>query len=171
MENSLLVPLLPTTPLGSMVSSTMTELDPSVSPAGDAFEAAYQLPPGFPEEFRALHREILTRLRNEARAVPMNTNMLMLIERMTHFYVAMKIREADAEVAFSLKEQKEMLDFWLKMVVEFNKGIASSESKSRTTLLVEVQNVLRNSLKKVKDQKLARDLSMEWNEEFARIDI
>jgi hypothetical protein len=101
----------------------------------------------------------------------MNTNMLMLIERMTHFYVAMKIREAEADVPFSLKEQKEMLDFWLKMVVEFNKGIAASESKARTTLLVEVQNVLRQSLKRVKDPELRRELASEWNEEFARIDI
>jgi hypothetical protein len=148
-----------------------TETDPTLAPVGDAFEAAYQLPAGFPEEFRALHAEILTRLRNESRAVPMNTNMLMLIERMTHFYVAMKIREAEADVPFSLKEQKEMLDFWLKMVVEFNKGIAASESKARTTLLVEVQNVLRQSLKRVKDPELRRELASEWNEEFARIDI
>jgi hypothetical protein len=149
----------------------MTELDPTIQPVGEAFEAAYRLPEHFPEDFRALHTEILTRLRNEARAVPMSTNMLMLIERMTHFYVAMKIREADSEVPFSLKEQKEMLDFWLKMVVEFNKGIASSESKARTTLLVEVQNVLRQSLKKVHDPEVRRALSIEWNEEFARIDI
>jgi len=149
----------------------MTELDPTLPSVGEAFEAAYRLPESFPDEFRALHEEIITRLRNEARAVPMSTNMYMLIERMTHFYVAMKIREADADTPFSLKEQKEMLDFWLKMVVEFNKGIASSESKTRTTLLVEIQNVLRQSLKKVKDPEVRRALSQEWNEEFARIDI
>jgi hypothetical protein len=149
----------------------MTELDPTVPPAGDAFEAAYRLPENFPEQWRALHEEIITRLRNESRAVSMSTNMFMLIERMAYFYVGMKIREADSEVPFSLKEQKEMLDFWLKMHAEFNKGIASTESKSRTTLLVEVQNVLRQSMKLIKDPLEKQQVNQFLNEEFARIDV
>ena len=138
---------------------------------GDAFEAAFALPDNLPQNLRDLHAEILASLRNEARAVSMQTTQKMLMERMTYFYVAMKWRELEAEVPMSLKEQKEMLDFWLKMIVEFNKLLTASESKSRTTLLVEVQNVLRQSLKKIQDPELRRDLAMEWNEEFARIDI
>lgn len=149
----------------------MTELDPDLKPIGDAFEAAFALPPNLPESLKELHAEILTSLRNEAKTVSMQTTQKMLMERIAYFYVAMKWREIDAEIPMSLKENKEMLDFWLKMLVEFNKLLVASESKSRTTLLVEVQNVLRQSLKKVPDPELRRDLAMEWNEEFARIDI
>lgn len=153
------------------IVTSMTELDPTIPPLGEAFEAAYTLPGDFPESLRVLHTEILTRLRNESRAVPMNTVQTMLVERMAYFYVAMKYREMTAEIPFSLKEQKEMSDFWLKMTDVFLKGIATSESKSRTTLLVEVQNILRQSLKKVPDAELKRVLAQEWNAEFARIDI
>lgn len=148
----------------------MTDIDPDLAPDGDAFAAAYELPEGFPDSLRELHTEILNRMRNESRAVPMNTVQRMLVERIAYFYVAMKHRETQAEVSFSLKEQKEMLDFWLKMTVEFNRLLSTSQDKARTTLLVEVQNVLRNSLKKVPDAELRQALALEWNNEFARID-
>lgn len=151
----------------------MTELDPDVQPGGDAFEAAYNLPADFPENMKALHTEILTKLRNEARAIPMSTTMYMLIERMTHFYVAMKVRESQSDTPFSLKEQKEMLDFWLKMLVEFNKNVAAASDRAKSSLLLEVQNVLKSSLKLVrkKDPELAKELGLTWSEDFARMDI
>lgn len=149
----------------------MTELDPDVAPAGEAFEAAYNLPSSFPADMRALHTEILTSLRNESRALPMSTSLRMLTERMAYFYVAMKWRESDADSPLGLKEQKEMLDFWLKIMVEFNKLINASQDKARTTLLVEIQNILRQSLKNVSVPDDRKKLAREWSEEFARINV
>lgn len=147
----------------------MTVLDPDLAPTGEALEGAFALPDHLPEEYHALHTEILNRLRNEARAVSMSTVQTLIMERIAYFYVVMKYKESTSEIG--LKEQKEMLDFWLKTTTEFNKMLQASESKSRTTLLVEVQNVLRGSLKHVKDPDTARLLSQQWSEEFARIDI
>lgn len=149
----------------------MTDLDPDLPPEEDSFSAAYALPGDLPEGLRKLHGDILVQLRNESRAVPMNTIQKMLVERIAYFYVAMKYRETVSEIPMSLKETKEMNDFWLKMTVEFNRLLSASQDKARTTLLVEVQNVLRNSLKNITDPELKRLLSQEWSAEFARIDI
>lgn len=146
----------------------MTELDPDLAPVGDALATAWKLPDEFPAEYHTLHQEVLTRLRNEARAVSMSTVQSLIMERIAYFYVAMKYKESTSEIG--LKEQKEMLDFWLKTTTEFNRMLQASENKSKTTFLVEIHNILRNSLKQVPDPEIRRLLSSTWNEEFARID-
>lgn len=148
--------------------STMTELDPDLPADGDALEAAFELPEDLPKKYHDLHTEILTRLRNEARTVSMNMVQTLIMERIAYFFVIMKFKESTSEIG--LKEQKETLEFWLKTSVEFNRMLQASEAKSRTTYLVEIQNILRHSLKKVSDPETRRALAMEWNEEFARID-
>lgn len=153
----------------------MTALDPDIAPVGDALAAAFTLPDYLPPEYHALYHEVLTRLRNEARGISMTTAQTLIMERISYFYVVMKYKEASGELG--LKEQKETLDFWLKTTIEFNRMLTASENKSNTTFLVELQNILRNSLKvldgvdltKVSATELKQRLNVNWNEEFARI--
>lgn len=147
-----------------------TELHPDLQPDSEFYSPLYQLPDEIPENLREIHGDLITRMRNEARAVPMGVIQTLLMERIAFFYIAMKWRELSADNRLSLKEQKEYLDFFVKMTSEFNKLITSSESKSRTALLIEIQNILRSSLKEVPDLELKRKLNSIWSEEFARID-
>lgn len=149
----------------------MTELDLDLEPTGDAFEAAYALPADLPDDLRALHAEIITALRNESRAVSVGTNVKMLVERMAYFYIAMKYRELTAAEPLSLKEQKEMLDFWLKIHSEYNRLITSAESKSRVALLESVMEVLRDSLSEIEDPEKQMALQATWRKRFGELGI
>lgn len=149
----------------------MTELHPDLREEGDElFEQLSSLPAEIPESLRAIHSELIVRMRNEARAVSMSTIQRMLMERIAYFYIAMKWRETASPEPLSLKEQKEMLDFWIKMTTEFNKLLNATESKSRSTLLAEVELILRESAKKLEDPEKRRELTNYWSAEFARID-
>lgn len=149
----------------------MTELDLDL-PSDDAFDTAYELPEEFPEDIRALHTEIITRLRNESRAVSVGTNIQMLIERMAYFYVWQKNAELHP-VAEPLtgKELMELTKFWLAMHAEYNKLITSAESKSRIALLESVQDILSASLSKVTDPEQKRELLAVWSERFEELGI
>jgi hypothetical protein len=146
----------------------MTELDPDLPPIDDALAAAFTLPAGTDNHWVELHEEIVTRMRNESRAVPMGTVQHLLLSNIAWFFVSMKMR---ADEGMPLKEQKEMMDAWLKMTIEFNRLLTASQDKARTTILVEVQNVLRQGLKIVKDPVEKQTFSQYLNEEFARLDI
>lgn len=149
----------------------MTELHPDLrDESDDIFVELSRLPAEIPENLRAIHADLIVRMRNEARAVSMSTIQRLLMERIAYFYIAMKWRETDAETPLSLKEQKEMLDFWIKMTNEFNKLLNATESKSRSTLLAEVELILRESAKKLEDPEKRRELTNYWSAEFARID-
>lgn len=149
----------------------MTALAPDVRPLDNTLEAALALPEEVPEDLRAMHDELMTRMRNEARTVSMGTIQLLLIDRITYWFTMMKLGERNRET--SIREAKDMLDFWLKATTEFNRMLQASESKSRTTVLVEVQNILRHSAKEIAKESpsLAQSVTMYWNEEFARIDL
>lgn len=149
----------------------MTELDLDLEPNGDAFEAAYALPEDLPDNLRALHAEIIVTLRNESRAVSVGMNVKMLVERMAYFYVAMKYRELNAAEPMSLKEQKEMLDFWLKIHDQYNKLITSAEGKSRIALLSTVMDILRESLNEIDDPEQRVALQTNWQSRFAEIGL
>lgn len=152
-----------------MVCSMSVELDPDIEDPRNALAAAFTLPEDISPELAVLHNDIVTKLTNEARSLPMNTIQRLLLERIAYFYIAMKQKELTT--GFSMREQKEMMTFWLSMTQEFNKLLSASNDKARTTLLVEIKNVLVQSLHAVKDPDERRILSRTWNEMFAEMDL
>ncbi len=152
----------------------MTELDIDLQPNGEGFDAAFRLPNDFPEDLRALHTEMITRMRNESRAVSAGTNVLVLIERMTWFYVSMKRQELYPETGeeLSLADLQKLNDFWLKMHAEYNKLITSAESRSRVAMLMAVQEILADSLEHLEDQpEKQRALQEMWAARFHELGV
>lgn len=157
----------------SILLSDMTELDLDLS-TDDAFErTAYRLPDDIPVDMRALHKEIITRLRNESRAVSVGTNIQILIERMAWFYIWMKNAELHPEGdPLTAKELMELNKFWLAMHSEYNKLITSAESKSRIALLQSVQDILRSSLALLDEQPEKKlQLQESWRAQFEELGL
>lgn len=149
----------------------MTELDPDLTPDSVPFEAAYAFPSGVDERWRPFYEETITRMRNESRILPMGTVQRLLLGEVA--YLALILRAGEVDGGLSQSELMKIRDQYTKLTIEFNRMLTSSTDKARTVLLVEVKNVLVNSLRKIKglDPDLARDLNREWNEEFAQLDI
>jgi hypothetical protein len=148
----------------------MTELDLDLQPNGDSFDAVFRLPETFPEDLRAVHTEMITRMRNESRAVSAGTNVLILIERMAWFYVQMKYSELYGE-PLSLKELKEVNDFWLKMHSEYNKLITSAESRSRIAMLEAIQDVVSGIIGKIDDPAKKYEAQSQLRAEFEKLGV
>jgi hypothetical protein len=150
-----------------------TELDLDLQPAGDAFETVFRLPDEMPDDIRAMHSEMITRMRNESRAVSAGTNVLILIERMAWFYASMKNQELHpTDEPLSMTKLKELSEFWLKMHAEYNRLITSAESRSRLALLEAVQEMLDDSLVALNNEpEKQQKLRMAWAAGFEKLGL
>lgn len=144
---------------------------PMDAPPLDGLAAAFRLPPEIAENetYAALHTEIVDRLRREAAGLPMKTVQNLLIERIAYFYVAMKMREDTGEG--SLREQKELLTFWLSMTQEFNRLLEKNTEKLRDEMVLKVQNILKEALPLVQDVEDRKALRRELSAKFAENEL
>jgi hypothetical protein len=137
----------------------------------DGLAPAFRLPPHIAEneEYVALHREIVTRLRREAAGLPMNTVQQLLLERIAANYVTIKWKEDRAEFVRA-NEQKDYNTFWLSMTVEFNKQMRESDDKLRQAMLAEVMKVTQDAMEIIPDKTVRQAVRRKLSEDFAHID-
>lgn len=136
----------------------------------DGLATAFELPESISEDatLLSLHTEIVMRLRREASGLPMKTVQNLLIERIAYFYVAMKQKEREG---ISLREQKEILAFWLSMTQEFNRLLEKNTDKLLDEMIMKVQDILKEALPIVSDVPERQKLRRELSERFAEMQL
>jgi hypothetical protein len=114
-------------------------------------DAAFELPDVVEDvRLRALYEVLVSRMRDEARHLPMNTVQMLLIERIATNYIVLKAKERGELGGFThTSVQKEYNTFWLTMTAEFNRMLGKGEiaTGDRKALLKEVQTIIVNTVK------------------------
>lgn len=141
--------------------------DPLDSAPDDAFDAAFQLPEVIVNDasLRALHAEIVTRLRREAAGLPMSTVQNLILERLATLYVWIKYKERTG--GFTDNQQKEFNKDWLDLAREFNKLLMAHQDKLREAMLIELQSIVIEGSKLIKDDEDRRQFRLFLSEKFA----
>lgn len=133
------------------------ELDAAPS---DGLDRAFRLPAFIreDEELSSLYVETVARLREEAKGIPMNTVQRLLMERIATFYVTIKYRE-DTDTWAGATQQKDFNTYWLSLTSEFNTILQKNDDSLRQAMLLEIQSVVMDSLKRItspEDRKAVR---------------
>lgn len=136
----------------------------------DGLARAFRLPSFIreDEELVALYDETVARLREEAKGIPMNTVQSLLMERIATFYVTIKWREDNNEWA-GVSQQKDFNTYWLALTSEFNTILQKNDDSLRQAMLLEIQSVVLESLKTIKDPDDRRSVRLAISEGLASI--
>jgi hypothetical protein len=143
----------------------------------DDLDAAFELPDVIEDtKLRSLYEVLVSRMRNEAKNLPMNTVQQLLIERIAFNYIVMRSRERGELGGFATAAiQKDYNTFWLTMTAEFNKMLSKTETLSgaeRKTLMREVQQLILQTVNaSVNDPKTRSDLLVNMAAAFENVKI
>lgn len=150
----------------------MTDQQTELEPAQEGLEWAFHLPADAPEQYHALHREIVARLKSEAAGFPMNTIQTLLLERIAYTYTVIRMKEDGVTQRFiRANEAKDYNSFWMSMTQEFNKLLASGQDKLREVLLLQVKGVVDDAVNSVEDATTRKKLRLALSEGFAKINL
>ena len=117
-------------------------------PPLDDLDAAFELSDTVTDEkLRGLYEVLVSKMRNEAKSLPMTTVQTLLIERIATNYVMLKAREKGANGGFtSASAQQQYNNFWLSMTQEFNRMLGKSpeplNGNDRKAFLREIQQII-----------------------------
>lgn len=138
-------------------------------PAQSLDDLIFQAPENMDERWQAVHQEIVSRLRQEAAGLPMQTVHKLLLERLANYYVTMRMRETETTVTAS--QMKDMTTFWLSMTQEFNKQLKEGQDKLRDQLLSEVEKVTLEAVDLIEDKPTRQKVRLKLSEGFAAINV
>ncbi len=140
--------------MGNMTSSVQ-----DLMASDDALDKAFKLPDHIVDEYPQLgpiHDEIVLRLKDEARGMPMNTVQTLLLERIAYTYVFLKYRELKGEIAG--KDQKDFNSFWLSMTQEFNRLLGVNEAERRDKMMDDVVEVFNEAVALIQDKQVRQSV-------------
>lgn len=137
----------------------------------DELASAFTLPEHLAEDpaLVALYDEIVRRLRREAAGLPMKTAHTLLIERIATFYVTIRYKENHDD--FRGYQQKEFNAYWLSLTQEFNKVLQANDEKLREAMLLEIQNIVSDTMKLITDPADRQNVRRKLSEEFAKLEV
>lgn len=150
------------------MADELTDLD--AAPA-DELATAFVLPEYITGDLAVLYQTMVSKLRQEAAGLPMNTIQQILIERIATFYVQIKFRESSLTGFTTVNQQKEFNAHWVTLTQEFNRLLANSQDKLRDALLMEVQKVVSSTLDLISDEDERRTARRHIANEFASIGL
>lgn len=123
-----------------------------------------------PEDLVTLHGAIVARLRREAAGLPMNTTQTLLLERIAHNYIVLRMKERSGGFT-TPAQQKDFNTFWLSMTQEFNRLLMNNQDKMREALLLEISSIVMGGLDMIHDAEDRKALRRHFQAEFAAIDV
>lgn len=152
----------------------MTDESPLDAAPPDDLARAFALPTWVDEEggegLRALHAAIVERLRREAAGMPMNTVQQLLLERIAYNYIVLKWKE-ETNGFTNTSQQKDFNTWWLSMTQEFNRLLMANQDRMREALLLQVQQIVNDSLRLITDDEERRNVRRHLAEAFAEVDL
>lgn len=136
------------------------------------WEAAFQPPEYLVAEtphLVELYSEIVTRLRNESRGIPMHTAQEILLERIATKYIFIKYRESTGWAGLGVNAEKEANQQWLDMLKEWNRVLSQGHEQLRDAILRESEQIAIEAVNLVDDAETRQRLRRHFKERFAAI--
>ncbi len=142
-----------------------------------SLDDAFTLPETITDpSLRGLYEVLVSRMRNEAKHLPMNTVQQLLIERIAYNYIVLRAKERGEFGGFgSTSVQKDFNTFWLSMTQEFNrmlgKGGEPMSASERKSLLRDMQQIIVSTVSTVADPKTRGALLETFAAQFEKAGI
>jgi hypothetical protein len=142
----------------------------------DSLDIAFELPENIADpKLRTLYEILVSRMRQEARHMAMNTVQNLFIERIAYNYIVLRMKErlpaGDPDGFAHANQQKEYNDFWLKCATEFNRMMRVSDSDYRDAVMKEVRDIIITTLQDVPDVNTREMLVDRFAESFRKAGI
>jgi hypothetical protein len=138
----------------------------------DPLQRIFTLPAHIAEdaELSTVYRASVSRMRDEARGVPMSTVQNFLIERIAFSYVQMLYRERNGQYRRP-NEQKDATALWLSMTQEFNRTLEKSQEKVKEAVLSQVEDVIVAVIGQINDPEDRAKALSKLSADFAELNL
>jgi hypothetical protein len=146
-----------------VISSTTT-----ASRAGR--DAAFARPQDLPDEWYGIWESLVTDMRKESQALPMNTMMALLVERIATTYVQVRMLEG-GEKGADLEYLREIQALWLKFVKEFAVQLHRNSQTPEARFVASFKAAVNTAVRKAGPDSTVRDLLPILAEELSAYDI
>jgi hypothetical protein len=141
-----------------------------VVPGGGAKELVFsQRPQDLPEQWYAMWDGLIADMRRESQALPMNTMMSLLVERIATMYVMTRQREDAGETDWD--QLKEMQKLWLNFMSEFAAQLHRNSQTPEDRFVARFKAALTAAARRAGPDATVRDLMPILAEELREFDV
>ena len=116
------------------------------------------------------YTEMVENLRIEAQGIPMKTNQFFLMERIAYLYSLIRYKEF-SEVSYPGREHREDLKVLSGYMDQFNRLLEKHNDKIVNEMVGKIQEILRDALPIVTDDKERTALRRRLQTDFENIDL
>lgn len=128
-----------------------------------------QRPQDLPEEWYSMWDALVADMRHESAALPMNTMMTLLIERVATMYVMVRKSERANEIDWD--QMREMQKLWLNFMTEFSTQLHRNSQSPEARFMASFKAAVTTAVRKVGPDATVRDLMPVLAEELASFDV
>jgi hypothetical protein len=126
-------------------------------------------PQDLPREWYATWDALVTDMRKESAALPMNTMMTLLLERIATSYVMARIHEDADDI--DLEQQRSMQKLWLNFVSEFSTQLHRNSQTPEQRFMAAFKAAVTTAVRKVGPDATVRELLPVLAEELNEFDV
>lgn len=132
-------------------------------------DAAFARPQDLPDQWYQVWEELVSNMRRESQALPMNTMMGLLVERIATTYVHVRMKEGKRGA--DLEYLREMQSLWLKFVKEFAVQLHRNSQTPEQRFVAGFKAAINSAVRKAGPDATVRDLLPILAEELSAYDI
>lgn len=115
-------------------------------------------PQDLPEDWYRLWESLITDMRREAQALPMNTMMSLLMERIATNYVLVKRYENRPARELDWEQHRQLQKLWLTFLTEFSTQLHRNSQTPEQRFVAEFKAAITGALRTVGPDASVRDL-------------
>ncbi len=126
-------------------------------------------PQDLPDEWYTLWDALVADMRKESAALPMNTMMTLLIERVATMYTLVRMEEDRDRVDWD--QMREMQKLWLNFMTEFSTQLHRNSQSPDARFLAAFKAAVTAAVRKVGPDATVRELMPVLAEELSEFDV
>lgn len=127
----------------------------------------FSRPQDLPDDWYQTWDKLVSDMRKEAKALPMNTMMLLLVERIATNYIMVRMQEARGAANIDWEELRSMQKLWLNFMTEFATQLHRNSQTPEQRFMAEFRTAVTAAMRKVGPDATVRDLMPVLAEEMA----
>lgn len=131
--------------------------------------AVFTRPQELPDDWYRVWDSLIEDMRRESQALPMNTMMMLLIERIATMYV--NVRRQEAANALDAEDLRELNKLWLRMMNEFSTQLHRHSQTPEQRFVAGFKAALNSALRKAGPDATVRHLMPILAEELQEYNV
>lgn len=139
-----------------------------ITAASKRLEPVFSRPQDLPEHWYEMWDGLVTDMRREAQALPMNTMMSLLVERTATMYVKIRLMEAGGGHGEEVNTAQKL---WLQYMSEFSRQLRLLDQTPEQRFISGVKAAITAALRKVGPDATVKDLLPVLTHELREYDV